>query len=364
MRRSRWRPPSVPLGAGIRTLVAMKHVGLNVAADPLLTLTETGVNGGLVIVSSDDPGMNSSQNEQDSRNFARFAKIPMLEPSDSQEAYDFVAEAFALSEEFDTPVLLRSSTKLSHGRGQVVEGERVEPEHVEYTKDITKHLMVPQWARLRTRFIIERLQRLRERAEASPLNVLTEGTADFGIISSGVVYQYAREAFPDAWFLKLGLSYPLPYRKIADLYERVSKVFVVEELDPFIEDHVRMLGLPVIGKEAVPADGELDPDIVFAALEPYLDAEPPKRRDPVFPPAPRLSERAVESVLPVRPPVLCPGLPAPLGLHGSEASQAGGHGRHRLLHARRGPTVERLGQLALHGRQHRHDGRLQRSAWA
>ncbi len=293
--------------AGVRTLVAMKHVGLNVAADPLLTLTETGVNGGLVIVSSDDPGMNSSQNEQDSRQYARFAKIPMLEPSDSQEAYDFVAEAFALSEEFDTPVLLRSTTKLSHGRGQVVQRERIEPASIEYVKDITKHLMVPQWARLRTRFIIERLQRLRQRAEVSPLNVLCEGTADVGIISSGVVYEYAREAFPTAWHLKLGLSYPLPYRKIAELYERVSRVFVVEELDPFIEDHVRMLGLPVIGKEAIPADGELDPDIVTAALEPYLEADPPQGRSPVFPPAPRLSDPAPESDLPVRPPVLCPG---------------------------------------------------------
>jgi indolepyruvate ferredoxin oxidoreductase alpha subunit len=293
--------------AGARTIVTMKHVGLNVAADPLLTLTETGVNAGLVIVSADDPGMNSSQNEQDSRNYAKFAKIPMLEPSDSQEAYDFVAEAFALSEEFDTPVLLRSSTKLSHGRGQVVERAPVEFEAREYVKDITKHLMVPQWARLRNRFVIERLQRLRERAEESPLNVLEAGTADFGIITSGVVYQYAREAFPDAWFLKLGLSHPLPYKKVAELYERVSRVAVVEELDPFIEEQVRMLGLPVIGKEAIPADGELDPDIVFQALEPYVTSEPPQRRLPVFPPAPRLADPPPAADLPVRPPVLCAG---------------------------------------------------------
>ena len=252
--------------AGVRTIVTMKHVGLNVAADPLLTLTETGVNAGLVIVSADDPGMSSSQNEQDSRNYAKFAKIPMLEPSDSQEAYDFVAEAFALSEEFDTPVLLRSSTKLSHGRGQVVQGERIEAPQFEYVKDITKHLMVPQWARLRTRFIIERLQRLRERAEASPLNVLEPGTVDFGIITSGVAYQYVREAFPDVWVLKLGMSYPQPYRKIAELYEKVSQVAVVEELDPFIEETVRLLGLPVIGKEAIFANGELDQDMVFEAL--------------------------------------------------------------------------------------------------
>ena len=293
--------------AGARTIVTMKHVGLNVAADPLLTLTETGVTAGLVIVSADDPGMNSSQNEQDSRQYARFAKIPMLEPSDSQEAYDFVAEAFALSEEFDTPVLLRSSTKLSHGRGQVVQRPLVEFEPREYTKDITKHLMVPQWARLRTLFIIERLERLRERAEESPLNVLEAGTADFGIITSGVVYQYAREAFPDAWFLKLGMSHPFPYRRVAELYEKVSRVVVVEELDAFIEDQVRMLGLPVVGKEAIPANGALDPDTVFQALAPYLETPPPERRLPVFPPAQRLAGPAPESDLPVRPPVLCAG---------------------------------------------------------
>ena len=293
--------------AGLRSIVSMKHVGLNVAADPLLTLTETGVNAGLVIVSADDPSMASSQNEQDSRNYAKFAKIPMLEPSDSQEAYDFVAEAFALSEEFDTPVLLRSSTKLSHGRGQVVQGERIEAPQFEYVKDITKHLMVPQWARLRTRFIIERLQRLRERAEASPLNVLEPGTVDFGIITSGVAYQYVREAFPDVWVLKLGMSYPQPYRMIAELYEKVSQVAVVEELDPFIEETVRLLGLPVIGKEAIFADGELDQDMVFEALEPYIGGEAPARRAPVFPPAPRLRPLPVEEDLPVRPPVLCPG---------------------------------------------------------
>ncbi len=293
--------------AGLRSLVTMKHVGLNVAADPLLTLTETGVGAGLVIVSADDPGMNSSQNEQDSRNYAKFAKIPMLEPSDSQEAYDFVAEAFALSEEFDTPVLLRSSTKLSHGRGQVVQRAPVEFEAREYVKDITKHLMVPQWARLRNRFVIERLQRLRQRAEESPLNILEAGAADFGIITSGVVYQYAREAFPDAWFLKLGMSHPLPYKKVAELYERVSRVVVIEELDPFIEEQVRMLGLPVIGKEAIPADGELDQDIVFQALEPYVTSTPPQRRLPVFPPAPRLADPPPAADLPVRPPVLCAG---------------------------------------------------------
>src|SRR5450759_2057447 len=239
--------------AGCRTIVTMKHVGLNVAADPFMTLSLTGVNGGLVIVSADDPGMHSSQNEQDNRAYAKFAKVPMFEPSDSQEAYDFVAEAFALSEEFDTPVLLRSTTRLSHGRGQVIPRVRVELEPRDYARDISKYVMVPQYARIRNRLVLERLQKLRARAEESPLNVLEAGTADVGIIASGVAYTYAREAFPKAWFLKLGMSHPLPYRKVARLFQEVSRVAVVEELDPFIEEQVRALGLPVVGKEAMRA---------------------------------------------------------------------------------------------------------------
>jgi len=294
--------------AGVRSLVTMKHVGLNVAADPFMTLSLTGVNAGLVIVSADDPGMNSSQNEQDNRQYAKFAKIPMLEPSDSQEAYDFMAEAFALSEEFDTPVLLRATTKLSHGRGRVIPRVRVDVEPRHYVGDIGKYVMVPQNARLRNRLVLERLTKLRARAEESPLNVLEAGTADLGIIASGVAYTYAREAFPKAWFLKLGMSHPLPYRKIVRLYQQVSRLVVVEELDPFIEEQVRALGLPVVGKEAIPADGELDQDIVFRALVPYMSRKPPRRRRPVMPPEPRLSRPDLpEPGLPVRPPVLCPG---------------------------------------------------------
>jgi indolepyruvate ferredoxin oxidoreductase alpha subunit len=294
--------------AGVRSIVTMKHVGLNVAADPFMTLSLTGVNAGLVVVSADDPGMHSSQNEQDNRHYALFARVPMLEPSDSQEAHDFVAEAFALSEEFDTPVLLRSTTRLSHGRGLLIPRVPVELEPRSYERDIDKYVMVPQYARLRNRLVLERLEKLRRRAEESPLNVLEAGTSDFGIIASGVAYQYAREAFPKAWFLKLGISHPLPYRKVARLYQQVSRVAVVEELDPFIEDQVRALGLSVVGKEAIPVDGELDQDIVFRALEPYLSRRPARRRRPVFPPAPRLAEPPqVAAKLPVRPPVLCPG---------------------------------------------------------
>ncbi|MBN2204669.1 MAG: indolepyruvate ferredoxin oxidoreductase subunit alpha [Thermoleophilia bacterium] len=294
--------------AGVRSLVTMKHVGLNVAADPFMTLSLTGVNAGLVVVTADDPGMHSSQNEQDNRTYAKFAKVPLLEPSDGQEAYDFVAEAFALSEEFDTPVLLRTTTRLSHGRGRVVPRVPVEVEPRDYERDMTKYVMVPQHARIRNRVVLERLQALRARAEVTPLNVLEAGTVDFGIIASGVAHAYAREAFPKAWFLKLGLSHPLPYDKVARLYQSVSRVAVVEELDPFLEEQVRALGLPVVGKEAIPADGELDQELVFTALEPYLSRRPPRRRRPVVPPAPRLSTPPAPAPgLPVRPPVLCPG---------------------------------------------------------
>lgn len=294
--------------AGARTFVTMKHVGLNVAADPFMTLSLTGVNAGLVVVSADDPGMHSSQNEQDNRNFARFAKVPMLEPSDSQQAYDFMADAFALSEEFDTPVLFRSTTRISHARGRVVPRVPVQPEPRDYVRDMSKYVMVPQYARQRNRAVLERLQRLREWSEHTSLNVLEAGSADFGIIASGAAYAYAREAFPRAWFLKLGMSYPLPYGKIAKLYQQVSRVAVVEELDPFIEDQVRALGLPVIGKQAIPADGELDQEIVFNALEPFLGRRPARRRRAAPPPAPRLSAPPEpEAGLPVRPPVLCPG---------------------------------------------------------
>jgi indolepyruvate ferredoxin oxidoreductase alpha subunit len=273
-----------------------------------MTLSLTGVNAGLVLVSADDPGMHSSQNEQDNRNFARFAKVPMLEPADSQEAYDFVAEAFALSEEFDTPVMLRTTTRLSHGRGRVLPRVPVAAPELPYERDIAKYVMVPQNARRRNRLVLERLQELRRRAEESPLNVLEAGTVDFGIIASGVAYQYAREAFPKAWFLKLGFSNPLPYEKVARLYQSVSRVAVVEELDPFVEEQVRALGLPVVGKEAIPADGELDPDTVFRALEPFVTRRPPRRRRPVLPPVPRLSDPPQPAAgLPVRPPVLCPG---------------------------------------------------------
>jgi indolepyruvate ferredoxin oxidoreductase alpha subunit len=294
--------------AGARSMATMKHVGLNVAADPFMTLALTGVHGGLIVFTADDPGMHSSQNEQDNRHFAKFARVPLLEPSDSQEAYDFVAEAFGLSEQFDTPVVLRSTTRLSHGRGRVIPRVPLEVPERGYVTDIAKYVMVPDYARERNRLALARLERLRAHAETTPLNVLEAGSADFGIIAAGVAYTYAREAFPKAWFLKLGMPHPLPYEKIAKLYSQVARVFVVEELDPFIEEQVRGLGLPVVGKELIPSNGELDQETVFRSLEPALKRKPPRRRRPTFPPAPVVTPRPKPvDDLPVRPPVLCPG---------------------------------------------------------
>ena len=295
--------------AGTRSLVAMKHVGLNVAADPFMTLSLIGVNAALVVVSADDPGMHSSQNEQDTRHYARFAKVPLLEPSDGQEAYEFVAHAAQMSEEFDVPVMLRTTTRVSHGRTRVVPRPPVVVAAREWERNIPKYVMVPQFARQRNRLVLQRLAKLRAYADESPLNVLEAGTSDFGIIASGIAYQYAREAFPKAWFLKLGMSWPLPVQKVAQLYRAVSQVSVVEELDPFLEDQVRALGLPVIGKQALPSNGELDQEIVFAALEPFVGRHAPGgRRRPVPPPEPIIAPAPEpEAGLPLRPPVLCPG---------------------------------------------------------
>ncbi len=293
--------------AGVRSLVTMKHVGLNVAADPFMTLSLTGINAGLVIVSADDPGMHSSQNEQDNRTYAKFAKIPMLEPSESQEAYDFLAEAFAISEEFDTPVLLRTTTRVSHGRGLVTPRVPISVEQREYHRDMAKYVMMPRNARVQNRRILERQEALRRFAEQTPLNIIEAGKSDIGIIAGGISYVYAREAFPDAWFLKLGMANPLPYAKIARLYQHVSRIAIVEELDPFLEEQVRAMGIPVVGKEALPSEGELDAATVFRALEPFFSRKAPARRRPSLPPAPRLAQQPAASELPLRPPVLCPG---------------------------------------------------------
>jgi indolepyruvate ferredoxin oxidoreductase, alpha subunit len=281
--------------SGARVLVTMKHVGVNVAADPLFTLSYTGVRGGLVLVSADDPQQFSSQNEQDNRHYARFAKVPMLEPSDSQEARDFTLRAFALSEEFDTPVMLRSVTRLSHAKGRVRCGERAaSPGEKRFVREPEKFVMVPEFGRRRHRIVEERTRRLAALADASDLNREIAGDAgEPGVIAAGVAFQYAREAFPRASFLKLGLTWPLPRKRIEEFCSRHARVIVVEELDPFIEEQVRSWGIAVEGVASRSPVGELNPTLVAEAWGAAA--------------APGVASCAGD--LPGRPPVLCPGCP-------------------------------------------------------
>ncbi len=276
---------------GARALVAMKHVGLNVAADPLMTSAYVGVNGGLVIISADDPGMHSSQNEQDNRVFAKFAKIPLFEPSDSQEAYEFVKLAFEISEKYDTPVIVRSTTRISHAKGIVDVGERVELPVKEYVKDPQKYTMIPAFARKRHEILEKRLVELKKLSNSIEINRIEPGDTKIGIVTSGISYQYAREVFPDAIILKLGMPFPFPDELFKKFASMVDTIYVVEELEPFLEDHIRILGYSVIGKDKIPITGELNPQIVRKALKgESLEKIPP--------------QKAVK-----RPPALCPGCP-------------------------------------------------------
>jgi indolepyruvate ferredoxin oxidoreductase alpha subunit len=279
---------------GARALASMKHVGLNVAADPIMTIAYTGVNAGLVIVSADDPGMHSSQNEQDNRYYARFAKIPMLEPSDSQECKDFALEAFAISEQYDTPVLLRTTTRISHGKSLVTLGSPVELPPRGFVRDQAKYVMIPAHARRRHAVVEQRLQRLRELSNSTPLNRVERGSGPVGVITSGAAYQYVKEACPEASVLKLGMPYPLPDRIVREFAASVDSLFVVEELDPFLEEQVRALGIEAVGKERFSPLGELD----SVAVRDGVYGRKSRRR----------SFRPLEE-LPSRPPVLCPGCP-------------------------------------------------------
>ena len=288
----------VAIGAclgGVRTLASMKHVGLNVAADPFFTASYIGVNGGLVIVSADDPGMHSSQNEQDNRHYAIAAKVPMLEPADSQEAYDFVGQALEISEQYDTPVLLRITTRVAHSKGVVERGAK-RIRHLKeagFVKDPPKYVMVPNYARQRHDYVEQRMARLRELTESIPINRIEWGRREVGIVASGVAYQYAREARPRASFLKVGLTHPLPEKRIREFARGVRKLFVVEELDPYLEDQIKALGVTVIGKERFPICGELSPEIVKRGLS---------GRNPA-------KKAARPAEIPARPPALCPGCP-------------------------------------------------------
>jgi len=280
--------------AGARALAAMKHVGLNVAADPLFTLSYTGIQGGLVVVTADDPNLYSSQNEQDNRHFARSAKLPMLEPSDSDEARRFAALAFQLSEQYDCPVLLRSTTRISHGESLVELAERKPgPIPKKAVRDPAKYVMLPGYARPRHPLVEARMKKLKACAESFPENKIEKGEKKFGIITSGAAYQYAREAFPDASFLKLGMVWPLPEKLIHQFAQMVDKIYVVEELDPFLEDNLRAMGIKVIGKEFFPVVGELSPELVKKGIS---GPEP-------------VPEIEFDNNIPDRPPNLCAGCP-------------------------------------------------------
>ena len=279
--------------SGARALAAMKHVGVNVAADPLFTVAYTGVNGGLVLVSADDPGLHSSQNEQDNRYYAKFAKVAMIEPSDSQEAKDFVLEAVKLSEEFDVPVLLRMTTRICHSKTLVEFKDREEVGIKDYQRNMGKYIATPANARKLHVTLEERLEKLEERSNNSPLNFFEWNDKKVGIITSGISYQYAKEVFGDkVSYLKLGLTFPLPKKMIAEFAEQVDTLYVIEENEPYIEETVKIMGFDCIGKDKIPGILELNPDIVERSL---LGTEKELIK----------SDRQ----MPGRPPVLCPGCP-------------------------------------------------------
>lgn len=253
---------------GVRSMAAMKYVGLNVAADPIFTFAYMGVNGGMVFVSADDPGMHSSQNEQDNRNYARFMKLPMLEPSDSQEAKDMFRDAFDISERFDTPVMFRMTTRVCHSKSLVELGERKEFSAIPYVKNRIKNDPVPAISRQLRVKMLERDRQLLTYSNDCPFN-FTEynGSKKIGIVTSGISYQYAKEVFGDsASYLKLGMTNPLPIDMIREFRSNVETLYVIEELDPYLEEQLHAAGVDCIGKEKIPLVGELNPNIVRKAL--------------------------------------------------------------------------------------------------
>ncbi|MGE4559595.1 MAG: indolepyruvate ferredoxin oxidoreductase subunit alpha [Desulfobulbus sp.] len=278
--------------AGARALATMKHVGLNVAADPLFTAAYTGVRGGLVILNADDPQMHSSQNEQDNRNYAFAAKLPLLEPSDPAEAKDMMATAYRLSEQLDTPVIIRITTRIAHVKGVVEKGRRIEVPEPSIEKSPAKLVMLPGNARVRRVAVEKRMQATREMAETLPENRIEPGSGKRGFITSGVPYNYVKEAFPEAPVLKLGMVWPLPEQMIRDFAATVEELIVVEELDPFIETHLKAMGIACRGKDLIPNQGELNAFIVRKAIAPETIGE-------LFAPL----------ELPMRPPNMCAGCP-------------------------------------------------------
>ncbi len=286
--------------AGARSFATMKHVGLNVAADPLMTSAYTGINAGFVIVCADDPGMHSSQNEQDNRYYAKFAKIPLIEPSNSFEAMGFMQYAFVVSEKFDLPVLFRSTTRISHSLGIVQYDPRPldNAKIFQLDKNFRKYVMIPSNAIAKHSELLDKLERLKEFSNTTPINDIEKGTSNIGIITSGISYNYAKEIIPDAHFFKVGFSYPMPIKKIRDFVKNLDRVIVIEELEPFMEEELKVAGLKIEGKKYFPQNGEFNLDIVEEGLKKANCIKKSK------------SMVIFESVeLPKRPPALCPGCP-------------------------------------------------------
>jgi indolepyruvate ferredoxin oxidoreductase alpha subunit len=298
--------------AGSRAICAMKHVGLNVASDALMTQTLVGVGGGLVIAVADDVGLSSSQNEQDSRFWGRFAHVPVLEPADAQEAYEMTKYAFELSEQFDVPVILRMTTRICHVKGVVTPGERVEfckPEG--FQKDVSRLVMTPANAKHRIPKMFERDEVVAEFAQTHELNFIQDGSdRRVGFITSGPTYMHVQESFPDAPLLKMGLSYPLPIERIRELSEMVDHLVIVEEVEPVVETEVKAAGIKVYGKDILPKFGELSPNILRPAIAGLLGEEVIKE-EPAAPPAPevRLEEIQPAANLFPRPPTMCVACP-------------------------------------------------------
>jgi len=280
--------------AGARSLAAMKHVGVNVAADPLFTFAYTGVNGGMVLITADEPGQHSSQNEQDNRNYAKFAKIPMLEPTDSQESKDMIKTAFEISEEFDTPVLIRVTTRVCHSKGIVECNDRQDVPIKDYVKDINKYMTVPAFARKMRVKVEERMKKLLDFSNKTELNYIEWNDKKIGVIASGAACTFAKEVFGEsASYLKLGFTNPLPTEKIKEFASQVDKIYVIEENDPYIEEQVRILGFDCFGNDLFPAYGEMTPDVI---------------RKAVFGETKETLEYDRQKVVP-RPPTLCAGCP-------------------------------------------------------
>ena len=283
----------VAIGAsisGVRAMCCMKHVGVNVAADPLYSISYAGVGGGLVMVAADDPGLYSSQNEQDTRCVARAAQVPVLEPSDSQEAKDFTKLAFELSEKYDTPVILRTTTRLAHSQGPVLLEERIERAPLEYTRNAAKFVLMPGNAKGRHVFVEERMKKMAEDASSMAINRAEYGDTSIGFIASGIAYQYVKEVCPDASVLKLGLVHPLPRRLIEEFAKKVDRLIVFEELEPVYEEQIRSWGIACEGKELFTLQGEYSANMLRKALGMEVEIEPAAQ-------------------VPARPPILCPGCP-------------------------------------------------------